>query len=429
MAVIDKKNRFLALTNVNFRKLLFCKFLMVSAIIIQEVSISYYIYIQTRNPLSLGLIGLAEAIPFIALVLIGGYSADRCSKKKTMTKFFWVLLLTSTSLLISNLEMFADLIPQYLKLLLCYCAIFIYGSCRAFISPAIDALRIFVLDRNQFDNAATWWSTAWQSGSIISPGIAGIVLGAFGFSASLSITVFLLLFALLISYRIVEPEASSMPQLKSKDFLGDIKQGLSYVFKTKIIFYAISLDLFSVLFGGVVAILPIYAEEILQVGPKGFGLLRMAPSIGAVIALGIMIFYSPNNKPWRNLLLAVSGFGVFILIFGVSETMWISLLALFLAGASDSVSVVIRFNILQVMAPEGMRGRVHSINSIFLSSSNEIGAFESGVMAKLLGTVQSVVFGGLACLGVVGLIFWKSKDLFSMRFDDDGDKNTKNLAQ
>jgi MFS family permease len=201
------------------------------------------------------------------------------------------------------------------------------------------------------------------------------------------------------------------------DLLASVREGLRFVWHTKPILYAISLDLFSVLFGGVVALLPIYAQDILNVGAEGLGILRAAPSVGAVLTLVVLSRVSPMRHAWRNLLVAVAGFGISILVFAVSPWMILSVAALFLSGAFDSVSVVIRQTLLQLRTPDGMRGRVMAVNGIFVSSSNELGAFESGVAARLMGTVPSAVFGGIATLAIVAWVSYKTRDLTGDRFD------------
>jgi predicted MFS family arabinose efflux permease len=196
-----------------------------------------------------------------------------------------------------------------------------------------------------------------------------------------------------------------------------IKEGFRYVYKTKIILYSISLDMFSVMFGGVTAILPIFAQDILHVGPEELGILRAAPSIGAVTVLLVLSKYSPMKNAWRNLLVAVTGFGIATLVFALSHNFWLSVAAIFFTGALDSISVVIRATVLQLLVPDNMRGRVSAINGIFLSTSNEVGAFESGLAAKLLGTVPSVIFGGAMTLITTAYVFTRSRGLFKLRMN------------
>jgi hypothetical protein len=222
----------------------------------------------------------------------------------------------------------------------------------------------------------------------------------------------LVVFSFLLFSQIKDRSIAQTVQHNS--IVASIKEGIRFVFKTKIILYSISLDLFSVLFGGVMAILPIFAQDILNVGAEGLGILRAAPSIGATVMLVLLSRFSPMEHAWRNLLMAVTGFGVCILIFAVSPWMLVSVVALFLSGAFDSISVVIRATILQVMTPDEMRARVMAVNGVFLASSNEVGAFESGSAAKLMGTVVSVLFGGMMTLFIVGWVYVRTNDLFKV---------------
>jgi hypothetical protein len=224
--------------------------------------------------------------------------------------------------------------------------------------------------------------------------------------------------AALFLYRTIG-ETPISPQDKSEDIVESVKQGVRFVFSTKIILYSISLDLFSVLFGGVVAILPIYAQDILHVGAEGLGILRAAPSLGAVLTLMMLARFSPMKHAWRNLLTVVVGFGLCIIVFAVSPWLSLSVTALFLSGAFDSVSVIIRATILQLMTPDEIRGRVMAVNGIFLASSNELGAFESGLAAKIMGTVPSAVFGGVMTLLIVGWMHLTSRELLKVNVEHD----------
>jgi hypothetical protein len=289
--------------------------------------------------------------------------------------------------------------------------IFVIGLCRAFQSPTVNSLRAFLVPVPLYENASTWNSSAWQVGAIAGPMISGFLYAWVGFSTTLLVVVALVLAAFFLYRNIGERPTTHLPQ--EEDIIASIQQGIGFVFKTKIILYSISLDLFSVMFGGVMAILPIYAEDILNVGAQGLGILRAAPSLGAVVTLLALTRFSPMKYAWRNLLLAVSGFGVFILIFAVSPWMILSVAALFLSGAFDSVSVIIRATILQIKTPDEIRGRVMAVNGIFLASSNELGAFESGLAAKLMGTVPSAIFGGIMTLVIVAWVYARTGDLHS----------------
>ncbi len=411
MAVHQIHDPYAALRFHEFRNLVIASFLLTIALMIQEVAIGYELYRITHDPLSLGLIGLVEAIPFISFSLFGGHIADRYSKRKILLWSVGCIALCSAVLVFFS-RRHDDLAPTGL-LLTIYSTIFVIGLCRAFQSPTATSLRAFLVPFEHYENAATWSSSAWQVGAVVGPVIAGFSYAWIGFSNTLLVVVGLVVVVFAFYSRIGDkPVAGVKP---AENVLASIKEGIGFVFNTKIILYSISLDLFSVLFGGVMAILPIYAQDILQVGPQGLGILRAAPSLGAVLLLMVLARVSPMEHAWRNLLVAVTGFGISILVFAVSHWMLLSLVALFLSGAFDSVSVVIRSTILQMMTPAALRGRVMAVNGIFLATSNELGAFESGLAAKLMGTIPSTIFGGIMTLAIVTWVYTKSKGLLALR--------------
>jgi MFS family permease len=306
-----------------------------------------------------------------------------------------------------------DQIHQPVLLAVIYGVLFVIGLCRAFLSPTATSLRGILVPPALYENAATWGSSSWQVGAILGPAAAGFLYAGIGFANTLLVVTLLVVSSFLLYSKIKDRPISWSAQHDS--VVASIKEGIRFVFSTKIILYSISLDLFSILFGGVMAILPIYAQDILKVGAEGLGILRAAPSIGATLMLILLSRFSPMEHAWRNLLVAVAGFGVCILIFAVSPWMLVSVAALFLSGAFDSISVVIRATILQVMTPNEMRARVMAVNGIFLTSSNEVGAFESGTAAKLLGTVPSVLFGGTMTLLIVAWVYFRTGDLLKVK--------------
>jgi MFS family permease len=394
-----------------FRYLIAASFLLTMALMIQEVAIGYELYRITHDPLALGLIGLVEAIPFISFTLYGGHVADRSSKRKVLMWSVGGIALSSVMLQFFTRQQ--DQIHQPVLLVAIYGAIFVIGLCRAFLSPTATSLRGILVPPALFENAATWGSSSWQVGAILGPAAAGFLYAWIGFANTLLVVTLLVVSSFLLYSKIKDRPIAQTARLDS--VFASIKEGIRFVFNTKIILYSISLDLFSILFGGVMAILPIYAQDILNVGAEGLGILRAAPSIGATLILFLLSRFSPMEHAWRNLLIAVTGFGVCILIFAVSPWMLVSVAALFLSGAFDSISVVIRATILQVMTPDEMRARVMAVNGIFLASSNEVGAFESGTAAKLLGTVPSVLFGGTMTLLIVGWVYFRTGDLLKVK--------------
>ncbi len=414
MGFFQHKDAYKALQFPEFRAYVTGNTLFTIALLIQEVVLAYEIYKITHNPLALGLIGLAEAVPFISLVLFGGHFADNRDKKKIMQVTLSLIIASSVFLLYSSTQLQSA--DQDFHIYSIYAVIFIIGLSKGFFSPAASSLNPFLVPKEVFANAATWNSSFWQLGSILGPGVAGFLYAYAGLSGSL-ITVIALLLGVMVCIFQIENRPVPVKTVQHESIWHSLREGIAYVFKTKIILYSISLDLFSVLFGGVIAILPIFAEDILKVGAEGLGILRAAPSVGAVVTMVTLVYFPPLKHAWRNLILAIAGFGVATLIFGVSTNFWISVVALFLTGAFDSISVVIRQTVLRFYTPDEMRGRVSSVNGVFVSTSNEMGAFESGVAAKFFGTVPSVLLGAGVTLVLVSLVALTSKELFDLKVD------------
>ena len=405
------QDAFAALRYRDFSIVTLNQFCLTLAILIQEIIVAYSLYKITKDPLTLGLIGLAEAIPFIALSLWGGYFADRFNKQTIMKicLFFAIPL----PLVLWGLFHAYGLKQIELSTLSwgVYAVIFGLGTIRGFYNPSATSLKPFLIPREIYANGATWTTIGWQSGVIIGPMLGGFMLAFFGRETSfISVAVLLSLCFLLVNLL----SKRTFPKIETERVLQSLGEGFRFIAKTKIVLWAISLDLVSVLFGGVIALLPIFAEDILKIGPEGLGYLRAAPSIGALITMIALTRFPPTRHAWRNMLLAVAGFGLFTLLFAYSNYLWLSLFALAMTGACDSISVVIRQTILQIYPPENMRGRVAAVNGMFVSSSNELGAFESGLAAKYLGPVIATVFGGGMTLLVVALSWAKTKDLFGV---------------
>ena len=405
------QDAFAALRYRDFSIVTLNQFCLTLAILIQEIIVAYSLYKITKDPLTLGLIGLAEAIPFIALSLWGGYFADRFNKQTIMK----ICLFFAIPLPLILWELFHAYGLKHIGLSTLswgvYAVIFGLGTIRGFYNPSATSLKPFLIPRELYANGATWTTIGWQSGVIIGPMLGGFMLAFLGRETSLiSVAVLLSLCFLLVNLL----SKRTFPKIETKRVLQSLGEGFRFIAKTKIVLWAISLDLVSVLFGGVIALLPIFAEDILKIGPEGLGYLRAAPSIGALITMIALTRFPPTRHAWRNMLLAVAGFGLFTLLFAYSNYLWLSLFALAMTGACDSISVVIRQTILQIYPPENMRGRVAAVNGMFVSSSNELGAFESGLAAKYLGPVIATVFGGSMTLLVVALSWAKTKDLFGV---------------
>ena len=405
------QDAFAALRYRDFSLVTLNQFCLTLAILIQEIIVAYSLYKITKDPLTLGLIGLAEAIPFIALSLWGGYFADRFNKQTIMK----ICLFFAIPLPLVLWGLFHAYGLKHIELSTLswgvYAVIFGLGTIRGFYNPSATSLKPFLIPREIYANGATWTTIGWQSGVIIGPLLGGFMLAFLGRETSLiSVAVLLSLCFLLVNLL----SKRTFPKIETERVLQSLGEGFRFIAKTKIVPWAISLDLVSVLFGGVIALLPIFAEDILKIGPEGLGYLRAAPSIGALITMIALTRFPPTRHAWRNMLLAVAGFGLFTLLFAYSNSPWLSLFALAMTGACDSISVVIRQTILQIYPPENMRGRVAAVNGMFVSSSNELGAFESGLAAKYLGPVIATVFGGSMTLLVVALSWAKTKDLFGV---------------
>ncbi|MES0873090.1 MFS transporter [Sinimarinibacterium thermocellulolyticum] len=414
---MPRRDPYAALRYPEFVALLVGSFLLTAALMIQQIALAYELYRVTRDPLALGLIGLAEAVPFIALALFGGHVADRFDKRRIMQLALLVMLVASAVLALIAWTPMRERLSQTAWLWLVYAMIGVLGFARGFYSPAMAALRPFLVPRAIYGNSATWSGTFWQAAAILGPVAGGLAYAAFGLAGSLIAVMALIVSVQLLLLRI-EPRPVSPDPVGVQTVWASLREGLGYVRRTPIILYAITLDMLTVLFGGVVAILPIFAEDILEVGPEGLGILRAAPAVGALLTIITCTYWPPLEKAWRNLLLAVLGFGLATLVFAVSELWWLSIAALFLTGAFDSISVVIRNTILQTTPPDHLRGRVQAVNSIFISASNEIGAFESGLAARLMGTVPSVIFGGVVTIGIVAEIWRRTRTLLLVNLAD-----------
>ena len=404
---------FAALRFPDFRNLILGTFVLTLALLTQEVVISYELYKLTHDPLVLGLVGLAEAVPFIALALFGGHLADRYNKLLIIRLSLGFVILGSGVLLYVMRPAVHETLSRFALLAIIYGVIAALGLARGFLNPAVGSLKAFLVPREHYANSSAWSSTFWQAGAILGPVSAGFLYAAFGLSATLAIALGLLCVTWLL-YSSITPRP--VPAKNADESLWQsLAEGLRFVFGNRVILYSISLDLFSVLFGGVVAILPVFAEDVLNVGAQGLGVLRAAPAVGAMLTVLVCTRFPPTRHAWRNLLIAVAGFGVSVLVFGISRSFFLSALALFASGAFDSISVVIRGTILQVLPPDHLRGRVLSVNSIFISSSNELGAFQAGTSAAIFGATRSVLIGGTITLAIVAFVWRRSKELFAVR--------------
>lgn len=381
----------------NFRLYLFYRIFMTMAALMQSVIVGWQIYDLTHNVLWLGFIGLVEVIPQVAVSLFAGHYSDLWNRHRIIKYSSILLILGAVILLIYSTN--ADFYSEKFGIFPIFLTIFLTGLSRGILSPAQVALMGQLVPRNLYANAATWSSANWQLAAVLGPAIGGMVYGFYGIvpAYSLVLVLYSLSFFLILLIRIGRHEILQ----SSEGVFTRIRSGIDFVFKTPELLGAFALDMFAVLFGGAVALLPVFASDILLVGPQGLGLLRACPSIGAMIMAFILMFRPPVRETGKVLFMAVLGFGFCMIGFALSTNFLLSGLLLILSGAFDNISVVIRGTILQLFTPDHMKGRVASVNSIFIGSSNELGAFESGVAAKIMGLVPSVVFGGIMTIAVV----------------------------
>jgi len=352
-----------------------------------------------RDPFALGLIGLAEVIPAVLLAPFAGHIVDKREKRGLLLKCIIAYLFISTGLFLLTWDRAVQGISTHHVLMMIYTLVFLGGVVRAFTSPSTFTLLSLLVPKQLYANASTWSSSAWQIGGVLGPALGGFLIYLFGVHWSMLLVVFILL-APLYSLLKIQPKPIYYKN-QGESFLEGLTKGMKFVWNTKVVLNAMALDMFAVLFGGAIAMLPVFATDVLHVGSLEYGILRSAPAVGSLITMFILAHKPLNKKPGIKLLAAVFCFGLTIIVFGLSTSFILSLAALLFSGVFDGVSVVIRQTILQLKTPDDMRGRVASVSSMFVGSSNELGAFESGFMARAIGLVPSVVFGGCVTLGVV----------------------------
>jgi MFS family permease len=424
-----KQDSFAALRYKDFRAYIGMRFFFTFAYQMQTVVIGFYIYQLTKSAFALGMLGLCEAIPAVGIALFGGYVADKSEKRKMLLFIYAGCLLSSIVMFTVTLNSLTAYIHTGWIVPVIYSMIFCNGVARAFLGPATFTVYANSIPKEVYPNGSTWSSSSWQIASILGPAAGGLIYGfadkytgISGITATFYVIIFFLVVSLVMVYFLKKYPAVFKPKENIWKSLGE---GIHFVFSNKMMLGAMSLDLFSVFFGGFVALLPVFANEILKVGAEGLGIMRATSSAGAVLTMLAMSKFSPMAKPWRNLLIAVSGFGISIICFGLSKSFYLSLFFLFTEGAFDSISVIIRSTIMQLLTPDEMRGRVSAVNSMFIGSSNEIGDFESGTMASLLGTVPAVVVGGCITLTVVTVTYLKTKSLLPLGLHDINRKDTE----
>ena len=403
-----------------FQTYLSLRFGLIFALNMQSTIIYYWVYHITNDKLALGLVGLSEVIPAICCSFFSGHVVDQNEKRKMVLLCVLAYIFIGGGLLFLALPITESHLDVYDIVHLVYFFVFLGGILRSFYAPSMFSLFGLVVPRSLYPNATSWSSMAWQAGSVVGPLVAGFLIAWHGIPAGLGAVLGI---ELLLLLPILSIGVKPIMKKEKEPVLQSVTEGLKFVWKTPALLSALSLDMFSVLFGGAVALLPVYQKEILHVNEMGFGILRSAPGIGALLTLGLLAFLPLKTKPGRKLFISVGCFALTIIIFGISTNFYLSFFMLLLSGMFDAVSVVIRSTILQLVTPDDMRGRVSAVNTMFVSSSNELGDFESGLMAHWLGTVKAVVAGGCITLGVVVTTYFRAPQLRDFTFDENEKNN------
>ena len=396
----EKLDPYAALRFKEFNFFLIIRFILVFGWSMQFIIVEWEVYSLTKDPLSLGLIGLVEVIPAISTALFAGHIVDQREKKMLFVQCILAFLLVAIGYYFITSPYVYDNYENSQILTGIYVLVFLGGFIRAFIGPTIFSLVALIVPKRVYPNAATWSSSTWQLAVVLGPAFAGFSIAWIGVHNSMGIVLTTIVIGLLL-IGFIKKKPILNPKIGEPIFQS-LKAGLNFVYKTKAILVALTLDMVAVLFGGAIALLPIYAQDILNVGSEGFGILRAAPAVGSVLMMVASAHIPLTRNAGKKLLFAILCFGISIIVFGVSDIFWLSVFALFMYGLTDGVSMIIRQTILQLKTPDEFRGRVASVNSIFVGSSNELGAFESGATAKLMGTVPAVVFGGMMTILTVG---------------------------
>jgi MFS family permease len=400
---------FAAVRIPEFKYLMLGRFTFIMALRMMGTLVGWWVYELTSDPLAIGLVGLSEFLPAFSFALYAGHVIDKSEKRKLMltgisfyTLAAFVLLLFSTKYVTNHFNGYTIAIGIYL-------VIFCTGIIRAFTGPTFSAVLASVVPRQILQNATTWNQGTWLSASVVGHAMGGFFIWKFGIFGTLIIICSLLLLAVVL-LRGLKPKPP-MAQTGEKKTWESVKEGLRFVYHTKEIFGAFSLDMFAVLFGGAVAMVPVYSKDILKVGPQGFGWLNAASDIGSIIIIILLTIFPMKKAQGKKLMLAIAGFGICIICFALSKWFILSFAALLIAGMLDGVSVVVRGTVMQLKTPDHMRGRVSSVGSMFINSSNELGQFESGVAARLMGVTPSVVFGGCMTIIIVIITWFKAPTL------------------
>jgi len=413
-STITKHDPFEAMRIAEFRHLMFGRFLFIMGLRMMGTLVGWWIYELTNEPFAIGLIGLSEVIPAVSLSLYAGHIIDISEKRKLLLTGVALYFTCALFLFLLSTSFTASQISKHWIVFSIYIAIFFTGVFRSFTGPTFGTILSAIVPKKTIQNATTWGQGIWLGASVTGHAIVGFLIALLGNTGSLAIICTLVFAGYLFMYQLKPKPSLNEPG--EKKTLESVKEGLRYVYQTKELLGALTLDLFAVLFGGAVAMIPVFAKDILNVGPIGFGWLNAASDIGSVIVIILLTAFPLKRAQGKKLLISVAIFGICIIVFALSRSFWLTFIVLLISGIVDGISVVIRGTILQLKTPDNMRGRVMSVNSMFINSSNEFGQFESGVAAKMMGVVPSVVFGGCMTLLVVVITWFKAPTLKEMEY-------------
>ena len=403
----DKISPFAALTCRDFSLLTVNQCCLTLAILIQEVLLSFYLYQLTHNPTVLGLVGLAEFLPFVLLSLWGGYLADRFNRQRILQLSFSSSIPLSGLLWLCFSSHQQQLLSDTLFLVSVYSIIFLFGCIRGIYSPCFNSLRPFLVPEKLYSNASTWTALCWQINAVLAPILAGLLLTHFGLHTTFMAVMILFVLGSLALWQLKTRE---FPQLAQSSVWLSLKEAAAFLRQSRVLFWAMLLDVSSVFFGGVVALLPIFAQDVLHLDADGFGLLRAAPACGSLLMISVLVKFPPQQQLWQKMLIAVAGFACCGFAFALSRHLYLAVLILLLMGACDSYSIVIRQTLLQLIPPKDMLGRIAAINGIFVISSNQLGALQSSLMARLFSIIPAMLLGSSLSLFTVVLSYRQTRD-------------------
>lgn len=410
----QKHDPFISIKIIEFRNLLTGRFLFVMGLRMMTTLVGWWIYQLTHDPFAIGLIGLSEIIPALSFALYAGHVIDLSEKRKLLLKGLFFYFVCASGLTFLSTSLVKQHLSNHWIAIGIYSVIFCTGIVRAFAGPTFNVLLAYIVPKETLQNATTWSQGTWLSASVSGHAVGGFLIAAVGITGTLITICMLMLSAFFVLTLLKHKKSLSIPG--EKKTWESVKEGLRFAFKTKEILGAMSLDLFAVFFGGAVAMVPVFATDILKIGPQGFGWLNAAADMGSICVVILLTIAPLKKRQGKKLFLAITGFGFCIILFALSKWFWLSFSALMISGMLDGISVVIRGTILQLKTPMELRGRVMSVNSMFINSSNELGQFESGVAAKIMGVIPSVIFGGCMTLMVVIFTWFKAPGLRKLEY-------------